>query len=217
MWLMIPLNFIISWFNAWSCGKTWTESRAVGGFPHFMNWMGAIMSASGFTWCYFLIFGFIATQWPITDEETGAVSYLLTTDQVGILYDIGYLVVIFPILGSGIAIGVHSWGVFWRRRSLRNGVTAGWNTYANLHNFYTAIEQVPRSWGNVLDFFGSGTGSDSSSSNDKGKGIIVILAVAAVLAGILTTATIIKYTARKTALDRRFKYELDEDAAQPAA
>lgn len=46
------LNVVLSAVNAWGCGKSWTETKHAGGLAHFMNWMGAVMSASGFTWCY---------------------------------------------------------------------------------------------------------------------------------------------------------------------
>lgn len=121
MLILLPINFAISWFNAWSCGKSWVETRAVGGFAHFLNWCGAIMSASGFTWCYLLVFGFMAANVPVTDEETGISAPLLTMEQVGVFFDLGYLVIIGPILGSGIAIMVNSWRYLWQRRSLANG------------------------------------------------------------------------------------------------
>jgi len=33
----------------------WVETKEMGGWSRFMTWMGAIMSASGFTWCYLVI------------------------------------------------------------------------------------------------------------------------------------------------------------------
>ena len=43
------LNFGISWWNAYAVGVTWVETKNMGGYQRFMAWMGAIMSASGFT------------------------------------------------------------------------------------------------------------------------------------------------------------------------
>lgn len=200
LWL---LNFAISWFNAWAVGKTWTETKAVGGPVHFMSWMGAIMSAVGFTWCYTVIIGYGAATIPITDEETGVSAPFLTMEEASVFFDLAYLIYIFPLVGSGMAIMTHSWGVFWRRRSLGSGVTAGWNTYANLHNFYQATQHVPRALDNVGSFFGGGGGS---SSDNKGTAIILMVAVA-VLGGCLTTYAIVRSTARNTANARRWKYE----------
>ena len=87
-----------------------------------------------------------------------------------------------------------------------NTINAGWNTYANLHNFYTALEVVPDKWANVSDYFGGG-GSSSSSSDGDSKGKVILLLVAiAVLGGILTTWSIIAYSARSAAFKRRYKY-----------
>lgn len=208
--LLWILNLVISWSNAWAVGKTWTETKAVGGSLHFMSWMGAIMAAVGFTWCYMVVLGLGAATVPITDEETGISAPLLTQDQLGVFFDLAYLVIIFPLVGSGTAIMTHSWGVFWRRRSLSSGVTAGWNTYANLHNFYQAVEHVPVALDNVGDFFGGGSGD----GDGKAKLVIPILVALALVGGILTTYLIVTRTSRTTAMQRRWKYEnLAEQAA----
>ena len=50
--LVWVLNFGISVWNAYAVGKVWVEARLAGGWHRFMCWMGAVMSACGFTWCY---------------------------------------------------------------------------------------------------------------------------------------------------------------------
>lgn len=199
LWL---LNFGISWLNAWGVGKTWNETKAVGGPAHFMSWMGAIMAAVGFTWCYSVVLGLGASVIEITDEETGIAAPLLSQEQLSIFFDLVYLAIIFPLVGSGMAIMTHSWGVFWRERSLGNGVVAGWNTYAQLHNFYSAVEHVPVAIDNVGSLF-SGSGD---SDDAKGK-LIILLAAVALLGGILTTWAILRNSARATCMTRRIKYE----------
>lgn len=198
------LNFAISVLNAWGVGKTWTETKAVGGPVHFMSWMGAVMAAVGFTWCYGVIFAGLASQIPITNEVTGVSAPILGPEEVAVFADLVYLTLIFPLVGSGMAIMTHSWGVFWRRRSVTDGVVAGWNTYANLSNFYHAVEHVPNAMSNVGSFFSRS--SSSSSDNDSGKAVL-ILALAAVFAGVLTTVLIIRSVARSTALSRSIRYD----------
>lgn len=143
----------------------------------------------------------------------GVCELLLDPVQASVFFDLAYLVIIFPLIGSGLAIMTHSWGVFWRRRSLSNGVTAGWNTYANLANFYHAVEHVPVAIGNVGDFFGGGS---SSSDDDKGKLIVALVAIA-VAGGVLTTWAIVRHTARETARERRHRYEMQAEAREAAA
>jgi hypothetical protein len=83
------LNFVISWFNAWSVGKCWLESKAAGGFTHFVTWCGAIMSASGFTWCYTILLALGATHVPykghmlLTPRYAGAVLELMVLKDLG--------------------------------------------------------------------------------------------------------------------------------------
>lgn len=196
------LNFVISWFNAWGCGKTWTESKHAGGWPHFLNWCGAIMSASGFTWCYLVILGVLGSIIPYTNDE-GVTAPLLSGESAQAFADLGYLLVIFPIIGSGLALTVHSWGVFWRQRNFRSGAVAGWNSFAQVYNMVEAFSYVPGATRRLGGFFG---GSDRDSKND-GKGTIVLLLVAlAAVGGILTTRAIIRSTARSTAFNRRMSY-----------
>lgn len=191
------LNFVISWVNAWGCGKSWTETKHLGGWSHFMNWMGAIMSAAGFTWCYTLLACFVGGG--LTHEVNGQIVPYLSAVQVNAVVSAGYLVVIFPILGSGLAITIHSWVTFYRNRSFANGAIAGYNTFADLYNTYNAFREVPTAWGSVTKFF-------KGDSDEKGKLVVLAIVVFAALAGILTTYTILTTTARGTARDRALKY-----------
>jgi len=195
LWLV---NFLISAANAWGCGKTWNESKHVGGAPHFMNWCGAIMSACGFSWCYGVVFGFFGSQYSY-EHSDHVVRPLLSPAALEAFADLGYLAIIFPVLGTGIAITVHSWGVFWRRRSLGDGAVAGWNSFAQVYNVVSALRDVPRATRGVADFFlGDGDGED------RGKGVVLLLVVGALALGILTTYWILTTTARSTAQERWF-------------
>jgi hypothetical protein len=189
------LNLVISAFNAWGCGKSWTETKHVGGWAHFMNWMGAIMSASGFTWCYTILACLLGGS--ITHTVDGKVVPYLSPQQVEAVASAGYLIVIFPIIGSGIAIMIHSWRVFAERRSLGNGAVAGYNTFANAYNIYNAARGVPSAWEHVTKLF---KGNDS-----KGNTLVAAIALFALFAGVLTTYTIISTVARSTAMDRALK------------
>jgi hypothetical protein len=193
--IFFVINLVISIFNAWGCGRTWDSTKAKGGGAHFMNWMGAIMAGSGFTWCYMVVFGFVATQVPWTTGEgaEAVTAPLLDAASLQAFADLGYLVIIFPILGSGLAITISSWRMFARRRTVGGGLVTGWNTFAQIHNTYNAVQAIPGVWGRLGDFFGGK--SSSSSSDGKGK-IVIILVALAVLGGVLTTYGIIQATRR---------------------
>lgn len=178
----LGFTLAISAFNAWSVGRVWVESKAVGGLPRFMAWMGATMSAIGFTWCYVLILASLASGFEWLDEQ-----------YVEAMISLGYLAIILPALGSGLAITVGSWVHFWREKNVVNGGVAGWNSFAQVYNTYSAIRLVPEALGNVLDAF----------KNIKGRSaavlLMVVLVILAIFGGIITTSMIIRATASKRA------------------
>jgi hypothetical protein len=202
--IFFVINLFISILNAWGCGRTWDSTKAKGGGAHFMNWMGAIMACSGFTWCYMVVFGFVATQIPYTSGEgaEAVTAPLLDAASLQAFADLGYLVIIFPILGSGLAITISSWRALARRRSAGNFVVTGWNTFAQIHNTYNAVQAIPGVWARLGDFFGGK--SSSSSSDGKGK-IVVILVALAVLGGLLTTYGIIQATRRSVLVNESMR------------
>lgn len=202
IFLVWILNFVISWVNAWGCGKSWNETKANGGMPHFMNWMGAIMSASGFTWCYMVIAAFAGTVIQV-GTKTDHPHSILTPQELEAFCNLGYLAVLLPILGSGLAITLHSWGVFWRRRNFGDGAVAGYNTFAQVYNFYEAFRYVPKATSNVGRFF---FGDDDSDAGDRAKGLVLLLVVASAVGGILTTWAIVRSVAKSTAYNRGLFY-----------
>ena len=205
------LNMGISVFNALSVGAVWSEVKQLGGFPRFVNWCGAIMSACGFIWCYLILEGLVF-------YKLGK----LTEVQLNGLFSLGYLVIIGPVIGSGLGITVFSWTEFSRRRSIKNAAVAGYNTFAQLHNTYRAIQGIPEASRGVSDLFGgrSRKSSSSSSGSSDGKGagglVVLILLLAALILGIFTTWAIVRWADRKYVLnigdefnraDRRFRPE----------
>lgn len=196
VFLLLIFNFAVSWFNAWSVGRSWNETKAVGGLTRFMAWCGAVMSASGFTWCYLVILTLINSamphKWQLPQKYSDAVMAL------------GYLVIILPVIGSGIAITVQSWAYFWRERSFKNGAVAGYNTFADIYNIYESVRAIPE----ALDIVGKAFGG-SSDDDDEGGGRLVLIVIALVglclIGGILTTTGIIRCTARREAQGQKFR------------
>jgi hypothetical protein len=194
--LIVVLNFVISVFNSWSVGRTWVETRAAGGVARFMSWMGAVMAAVGFTWCYLVIIAYAATE-----------MHKLPPAYIGAMLSLGYLAIVGPLIGSGIAITVESWAVFWRRRTLANMAIAGYNTFADVYNIYEASRYVPGAWDTVKDVLWPKKRSSSSSSSSDGEGggltwIVILLVVLAIFAGVLTAAAIIRTVSERTARER---------------
>lgn len=191
IWL---LNFGISWLNAFICGNIWDSTKARGGSAHFMTWMGAIMSASGFTWCYLLVAGLVCSELPLSlfvEAEEGAApvaGMLLDADSLQAFCDLGYLVIIFPILGSGLAITVQTWREFARRgqqRGVSDYAITGWNTFAQIDNTFSAMRALPGVFDRLSSF--------GSSDKDSWKEVLIAALVAVcVLGGVCTTYSIVQ-------------------------
>lgn len=222
VFLLWPLNFAISWFNAWAVGSTWDSTRArsqagMGGEAHFMNWMGAIMSASGFTWCYLVVLGLLGSVTPMSllvspeKDAPPVTGMLLDPSALQAFYDLGYLVIVLPILGSGLAITVQTWRAFARAKQRRAGDYAitGWNTFAQVHNTYTAVREIPGVLSRLGDFFG---GKKSGDNDNKSPLLVLLLVVLAASAGILTTYSIIQARRRAVVLDA-YRETLEREAA----
>jgi len=178
------LNFGISWFNAYFVGRAWADSKSIKGWPRFITWCAAIMSGCGFTWCYLII---LALLFGVLFPKVLPPDYVLGT------LELGYVILIVPILGTGLAIWMDSLTTAWRRRDLASMGIAGWNTFAMAHNTYHAAKDLPGILKHLDKLF---KGGDS-----KGKAVLlmILLVILALIGGALTTATIIRKTARKYA------------------
>jgi cellobiose-specific phosphotransferase system component IIC len=181
---IVALNFCISFWNAYASAKVWAESKAAGGWSRLMAWVGAIMSAIGFTWCYLSVVVFIAYN----TELLGEYHALLALK-------IGYVVLMPGLLVGGFMITVQSWANAFRSgRVVDYGISA-YNTYAQHHNTMSAIHNYGEAFGSLLDAFSSkGSSSSSSSDDNKGAGLVllIILVIFCLAAGIITTVLIIK-------------------------
>jgi hypothetical protein len=181
--LVWVLNFAISVWNAYAVGKVWVDARHENGWHRFMCWMGAVMSACGFTWCYlsFLVLTAFYFQW-------------LTEEQARLALNLGYILLLPFMLFAGYAITLDSWAQAYRRGGFLRYGAAAWNTYASIHNTYSAWRNLGGAFASLGDLFG---GRKGSRDRDGGGGIIIVilLVLFALLGGVLTTAAIIRRAA----------------------
>ncbi len=174
---LLLLNLVISYANAKTVGHCWVETKHEGGWKRLMAWSGAAMSALGFTWCFAIIalFGCVAFhKLSIRAAEAG-------------LY-LTYLCVIPGVLFFGLMIWINSLANAYRERTLANVGTAGYNSFANVYNYYNAIKDVPDAFDNVLDFF-------TKDDDDAGKTLVFLIVIGAALLGVMTTYYIVTTTA----------------------
>jgi hypothetical protein len=184
--LVWVLNFGISVWNAYAVGKVWVEARHEGGWHRFMCWIGAVMSACGFTWCYlsFLALTAFYFQW-------------ITEEQVRASFNLGYILLLPFILFGGYAITLDSWAQAYRRGGFLNYGAAAWNTYASIHNSYSAYRNLGGAFASLGNLFGSGGRSGKGRDGDGVNPIIIVilLVALALLGGVITTAVIIRRVA----------------------
>jgi hypothetical protein len=177
--LLMALNFAISWWNARQVGLAWYDSKAAGGWPHFLVWMVAVMSASGFTWVYMFL---LAIGMMFIGK--------LDVELIDGFLSLGYIMVVPGIIVSGIAIMIHSWTTAYRERTIGNMGVAGWNTFANVYNVANAFRGMPRAFESVGKLF-SGKNAKNGSSL-----LILLLAIMALFGGIVTTFAIARGAAK---------------------
>lgn len=180
--VLIVLNVAISLWNAYATGKAWVEAKYTGGWPRFMTWMGAIMAASGLSWCilFLVIVGAVSIGW-------------LTPSWGEVGLDLGYILIIPGVLFSGLMITVDSWARAFRTRKILDFGVAGYNSFAQVYNTYNAVRGVGPAFGKVFEAF-AGKGKKS------GGALVLILVVFALAAGTLITAAIIHHVAASSPL-----------------
>jgi len=196
LWIVVIwfVNFGISWWNARAVGLVWAETKMMGGVTRFMVWMGAIMSACGFSWC-FLIFLAIGANYfyPI----------YFGPKALRATFSLGYLIIIPFIIFSGMMIWIQSLVIAWRRRDLPSMGVAAWNTFAQIHNTYSAIEGMPAAFKEVGNFFSDVFSGDSDDAKGKLAIMVIAIVLLSLIAGIILTAALIKKYAASVPLPER--------------
>lgn len=183
---LLALNGFISWWNCKSAGSVWIEAKKLGGFMRVLVWCAAIQSAVGFSSILIVMLAFGAYAGGYLDQAhfQGAMS-------------LWYLLVIFPALGSGLIITIHSLLQAWRTRRIADIGVAAWNTFAQGYNMYSAMKDVPQAWSVVGSLFGGDSKSRSDKDN-KGNALLILIVVVAIAGGIIITAGLIGHYAKQS-------------------
>ncbi|MCL2639154.1 MAG: hypothetical protein FWD48_12415 [Oscillospiraceae bacterium] len=188
---MLILNFAISWVNAYSTGRVWSESKEIGGWMRISAWSGYIMAIAGFTMVYgCLILLLSIGLYP-------SIPWLYENVELELLIDVTsdllYLLIIAAVIPTGIIIWLNNMVAFWKRRTFGDGVEAAWNTYANIRNIVDATREVPAALQNLTKVLFKG--------NSKGKTILVKFALFVIILALLNgffTASAIKKRADRS-------------------
>lgn len=189
--LVLALNFGISWANASYVGRYWSESKEVGGSFRVYIVVGYIMAIAGFTMVYgyigLLVSPFIL-QLAKVDQET-----IIMFEQLSL--DLVYIFCVVTIVPTGFYIWIQSLKDFWEQRTLSSGLTAGWNSYAQIHNTVSAARNAPSALGRISKALFGGKGKK------KGNTVIVLCAIflliLAIFGGYFTASAIMKKADRE--------------------
>lgn len=189
--LVLALNFGISWANASYVGRYWSESKEVGGSFRVYIVVGYIMAIAGFTMVYgyigLLISPFIL-QLAKVDQET-----IIMFEQLSL--DLVYIFCVVTIVPTGFYIWIQSLKDFWEQRTLSSGLTAGWNSYAQIHNTVSAARNAPSALGRISKALFGG------KSKKKGNTVIILCAIflliLAIFGGYFTASAIMKKADRE--------------------
>lgn len=175
--LLLGVNFAISWSNAKAVGRYWSESKQVGGSFRAEIICGYIQAIFGFTMVYSYVLMLIA---PVLMRAKGVDEGFIADFEI-LTGNLTYLLVAIPIIGSGFRIWFTSLKSAWEQRSLRTIATAGWNSYAQIHNTISFARNAPSALKSISSFFG-GSKKRSSSKND---GAIIMFAILVVIVALL--------------------------------
>ncbi len=138
--LLLAVNFGISWLNASYVGRYWSESKEVGGSFRAEVITGYVMAIAGFTMVYAYILLLISPIFMMLadiDQDTIMMFEQLASDLI-------YIFCIATIIPTGFYIWIRSLKGFWEEKNLSSGVTAGWNSYAQIHNVVSAARNTPK-------------------------------------------------------------------------
>lgn len=189
--LALALNFIISWANANYVGRYWSESKEVGGSFRAYIVVGYIMAIAGFTMVYgyiLLLISPLFLQMAKVEQETILMFEQLASDLI-------YLFCVLTIIPTGFYIWIRSLKNFWEKKTLANGLTAGWNTYAQVHNTISVARNAPSALSRVVKALFGG------KSKKKDNTVIVLLAIfvliLAIFGGYFTASAIMKKADRE--------------------
>lgn len=188
--LLLVINFAISWSNAHYCGRYWSEAKYTGGYFQVHVVCGYIMAIAGFTMVYGCILFLMA---PYILPLIPAFKNVDMTQLIELSSDMLYLLIVLAIIPTGFFIWFQSVKTFWEHKTLANGLTAGWNSYAQLSNTINACRNVPSAFSRVAEALFGG--------KKKKDGAIVALAIfiviIAICGGYFTASSIMKKADRE--------------------
>lgn len=192
MFLLLVVNFVISWSNAASVGRFWSESKAIGGSFRLHVWAGYIMAIAGFTMVYgCILLLLLPSVLPMFMEVS--TDTILAIEQLSA--DMLYVLIVLAIIPTGFYIWFKSVANFFQCKTLPNGLVAGWNSIAQCRNTVNACRELPSALGRIASsLFGS-------KGKKKSDTVVIVAAIFVLIlafgSGYFTASAIMKHADRE--------------------
>lgn len=197
LFAILTLNVLISIWNCFAVGSAWKDTMALGGwFNKTILWSAIIQSGVGFSMPILIGLAYLSVGL-MTGGEEPALTMAEGQQIIEWIFSLWYVAVIFPILGSGFAIWAHSLREAYRRRDFPSIATAGWNSFAQINNTVSAVQNLGGALGNVGELF-----RVLGKSKGDGKGqaaiLVIILVIIALVGGFMIAFGLVRYFAKRT-------------------
>ncbi len=190
---IILLNLAISVWNCFAVGRVWNDVKIAGNwFDKLLVWSGVTQAAVGFSMPIMLVLSWATLSYMTTGEKP-SLSPEEASEMMQGIFSLWYIAVIFPILGTGLAITAHSIRVAYKRRDFGSVAVASWNTFAQIHNTVGAVNNLGGAFGDVGKLFSGG-------GDSKGKALLAMILIVfiAIAGGFLIAISIVKAVARRS-------------------
>ena len=149
------------------------------------------MAVAGFTMVYgyiLLLVSPLFLQMAKVDQDTILMFEQLSSDLI-------YIFCIVTMIPTGFYIWIRSLKNFWEQKTLSSGLTAGWNSFAQIHNTISAARNAPSALGRITKALFGG------KNKKKDNSIIVLCAIfvliLAIFGGYFTASAIMKKADRE--------------------
>lgn len=195
--MIVLVNVLISIWNCYAVGTAWKDTMTIGGwFNKLVLWSAVIQSGIGFSMPIL-----IAVVWGLTTYLTSGNEPTLTPIEgeqfMEAIFSLWYVIIIFPLLGSALAVWAHSLREAYRRRDFTSIATAGWNTYAQIRNTLSAINNIGGALGNVGQLLRE-VFQGRSEFRVKLAIFGIVIAIGSLIAGFLIAIALVRYFSEKT-------------------
>ncbi len=193
---ILLLNVLISILNCYVVGSTWKDAVTMGTWFHRAVLRSAVVqSGVGFSMPILLLLAFGTAAYSTAGTEP-IMTQAEAKEFLQVIFNLWYVAVILPIIGTGFIIWAHSLREAYRRRDFVSIAAAGWNSYAQISNTLSAVNNLGGAMSNVGEFFGKAM---SGKGDGKGKFAILVLLVVviALIAGFMIAFGLVRYFANR--------------------